>query len=135
MWELLIPTFAKLIDKVLPDPAAAAAAKLKMLELQQTGDLAELKAQADSAQDQLKIDLAEAQSNDPLQHWRGALGWVCVTAYAWNFVVLPMAAFAATLAGYAVKLPGIDGQPLYTLTTCMLGLGTMHVYQSVKTAK
>ncbi|QHQ29130.1 3TM-type holin [Xanthomonas albilineans] len=29
-------------------------------------------------QTQTDIDKAKAQSSDPLQHWRGGLGWVCV---------------------------------------------------------
>ena len=131
MWELILPTIAKLIDKVLPDPAAALAAKTHLLDLQASGSLAELKAETDKAVAQIAVDQAEAASSDPLQHWRGALGWVCAFAYFWNFVALPMATFAATAAGHPLTLPIIDGQPLYTLTGGMLGLGTMHTIQTI----
>ena len=41
MLQLLIPVIGTLIDKIIPDPQAAAQAKLRMLELQQQGALAE----------------------------------------------------------------------------------------------
>lgn len=48
----------KLIDKLLPDPKAKAEAKLKLVELQQSGDLDEVKAS-------LSAIVMEAQSKDP----------------------------------------------------------------------
>ena len=133
MWELLAPIFGKVIDKVMPDPAAASAAKLKLMELDMGGQLEQLKADSSNALAQLAVDKAEAESTDKMQHWRGALGYVCVFAYAWNFVALPMASFAAVVAGHPLQLPGIDEQPLYALTTGMLGLGAMHTIQTIKT--
>jgi len=35
---------------------------------------------------QLAVDQAEAASPDRLNHWRGALGWVCDIAIAWNLI-------------------------------------------------
>lgn len=48
----------KIIDKVIPDPAAKAAAQLELLKVQQQGSLSELNAQ-------LSGIIAEAQSSDP----------------------------------------------------------------------
>ena len=42
MWQLLLPALAGIIDKIIPDPAAAAAAKLQAVELAQRGELAAL---------------------------------------------------------------------------------------------
>ena len=42
MWNLLIPAITQVLDKVLPDPQAAAEAKLKALEMAQRGELAQL---------------------------------------------------------------------------------------------
>ena len=61
MWQSIIPIIGSVLDKVLPDPAAAAEAKLRMLELAQRGELAELTARAD-------IVRTEAAS----QHWLAA---------------------------------------------------------------
>ena len=83
---------------------------------------------------QTDIDKAEAQSTDPLQHWRGGLGWVCVAAYAYNFVVLPLFSAACVIAGLPVHLPTLDLEPLATLTLGMLGLGGLHVAERIKGA-
>jgi hypothetical protein len=51
---------SKILDKVFPDPAAAEAAKLKLLEMQQNGELAQLNADVSEAHeltDRLKADM------------------------------------------------------------------------------
>lgn len=83
---------------------------------------------------QTDIDKAEAQSADPLQHWRGGLGWVCVTAYAYTFVLEPLLKAGCAIAHYAVQLPAIDIGPLSALTLGMLGLGGLHVAERIKGA-
>jgi hypothetical protein len=81
---------------------------------------------------QTDIDKAEAQSSDPLQHWRGGLGWVCAFAYGYNFVLQPLMTAAAAISGHPVVLPSLDIGPLATLTMGMLGLGGLHVAERVK---
>ena len=84
---------------------------------------------------QTDIDKAEAQSSDPLQHWRGGLGWVCTLAYFWNFVLQPLIIAGSALAGHPVILPPLDIGPLATLTMGMLGLGGLHVVERIKGAE
>ncbi len=95
---------------------------------------AQLAAALSLIQSQTDIDKAEAQSSDPLQHWRGGLGWVCVAGYAWNFVLQPLINAGAAIAGHPVSLPGLDIGPLATLTLAMLGLGGLHVAERIKGA-
>lgn len=85
-------------------------------------------------QAQTNIDIAEAQSSDPLQHWRGGLGWVCAFAYGYNFVLQPLMVAGAAIAGHPVTLPTLDIGPLATLTLGMLGLGGLHVAERIKGA-
>jgi hypothetical protein len=77
-------------------------------------------------QGQTNIDAAEAASTDPLQHWRGGLGWVCTAAYLNNFILVPWA------TAFGVHVPAIDIAPLSALTLGMLGLGGMHVYEQTQ---
>lgn len=56
MWQLLIPALAQLFDKVIPDPQAAADAKLKAMELAQRGELAALDADMKLALGQMEIN-------------------------------------------------------------------------------
>lgn len=89
-------------------------------------DQAKIAAVLSQIQAQTNIDQAEAQSTDPLQHWRGGLGWVCVLAYLNNFVIVPYC------TAFGLHVPTIPSEDLFTLTGGMLGLGGMHVYQQVK---
>jgi Holin of 3TMs, for gene-transfer release len=81
---------------------------------------------------QTDIDKAEAQSSDPLQHWRGGLGWVCAFGYAYNFVLQPLLVAGASIFGHPVALPQLDISQLSTLTLGMLGLGGLHVAERIK---
>lgn len=109
-----------LVQRMFPDKTAQ--------EQQQiAGMLQQLTAQTD-------IDKAEAQSTDPLQHWRGGMGWVCTAAYAYNFVLQPLIMAIAALSGHPMTLPSLDIGPLSTLTLGMLGLGGLHVAERVKGA-
>lgn len=83
---------------------------------------------------QTDIDKAEAQSSDPLQHWRGGLGWVCTAAYAYNFVLEPLIVAISHIFNHPVQLPPLDIGPLATLTLGMLGLGALHVTERVQGA-
>ena len=65
-----------LITRIFPDPAQAANAKLELLKLQQSGDLAQMTAQTD-------INKVEAGSTSMfVSGWRPAIGWVCALALA-----------------------------------------------------
>ena len=71
--EGLIGPIARLIDKIIPDPQAAADAKLKMLELAQTGELAVLQAETQLAQGQIDVNKVEAASDSLFKSgWRPA---------------------------------------------------------------
>lgn len=85
-------------------------------------------------QGQMSINQAEASSTDPLQHWRGGLGWVCVMGYFWNFVGEPLTNAISASVGHPLMLPGLDIGPLSTLTLGMLGLGGLHVAERIKGA-
>jgi Holin of 3TMs, for gene-transfer release len=74
---------------------------------------------------QTSIDQTEAASADPLEHWRGGLGWVCSFSYLNNFILVPWA------TAFGLHVPALDIAPLSALTLGMLGLGGMHVYQQV----
>jgi hypothetical protein len=84
---------------------------------------------------QTNIDQAEAASADPLQHWRGGLGWVCVAGYAYQFVIEPLAAAVAVAVGHPLALPTLDMGSLMSLTAGMLGLGALHVTGQINGVK
>jgi len=108
----------KIIGMFFPDKTAEEQAKL-------SASLSLLTAQTD-------INKVEAASSDPLQHWRGGLGWVCSFSYAYNFVLQPLIVACAAIANHPVVLPSLDISALATLTFGMLGLGGLHVSERIK---
>lgn len=110
-----------LVQKIWPDKSA---------EEQQ-----QLAAVLSMVQGQMAINQAEAQSTDPLQHWRGGLGWVCTAGYAWDFVLQPLISTISLALNHPVIVKSLDISELSTLTLGMLGLGAMHVTQQIKGVK
>ena len=67
----------KILDKVLPDPQAKAAAQLELLKLQQAGEFKALEADLQLALAQTKINEIEAGSPDLFRGgWRPAAAGV-----------------------------------------------------------
>jgi len=63
MSTAVVGAIASIVDKIIPDPAAAAEAKLKLLELEQRGILTPLLEAS-------KIIVAEAQAGGIAAKWR-----------------------------------------------------------------
>lgn len=133
MWQLIIPAITQVLDKIIPDPQAAAEAKLRALELAQKGDLAALDAELRLALGQLEVNKAEATTDMFRGGWRPAVGWVCVVGLAYQFVLQPLLPWVVALFGAQVPpLPAIDNETLMVLLTGMLGLGGLRTIERVK---
>lgn len=134
MWPVLIPAITSILDKLIPDPAQAAEAKLRALELVQRGDLAELDAELKLALGQLEVNKVEAASTDLFRGgWRPAAGWMCVAGLAYQFLAQPLLPWLVALTGHQVPtLPPIDGEALMALLLGMLGLGGLRTIERVR---
>lgn len=131
-WSLAIPLIGKVLDRVLPDKAAAEASKLKLMELLQTGALAELNAELQIVTGQLKINEVEAANPSIfVSGWRPAVGWCCAAGMASQFVVGPFVEWASTLAGHPVPWPMLDTGPMMTMLGGLLGLGGLRTYEKI----
>lgn len=108
---------SQLIDRFIPDKAAAQAAKDQLAASQSSAEFQLMAAQ-------IQVDNSEAQSTDPLQHWRGALGWVCTSAFGYHYVLFPIVA----RLGYFTD---VDTSTMYPLLLGMLGLAGAHVTERV----
>jgi hypothetical protein len=115
-----------LINKIFPDPAQASEAKLKLLELQQNGELAIMTAQTD-------INKTEAASSSVfVSGWRPAIGWVCALALAYQYLVRPLGGTIASFLGMTIPpLPGLDDN-LWQLMMGMLGMGGLRTFEKVQ---
>ena len=122
-----------IIERVIPDPQAAAAAKIKMFELVQSGDLKELEANLQIALAQVATNNAEAMSGDGFaRRWRPFIGWTCGAAFAYNFVLLPLMVFVTTVIfGVDPKLlpTSLDLAAMLPVLFGMLGLSGMRSFE------
>lgn len=117
-----IPLIGTVLDRVIPDPAAAAEAKLKVLELAQKGELG-----------QLDINKVEAASTSLfVAGWRPFIGWVCGAAFAYKFILAPFIVMLLEMFGVQVALPVLEFAEVLPILLGMLGLGTLRTVEKVK---
>lgn len=135
MWPALIPILGNLLDKVLPDPAVAAEAKLKAMELAQSGELAQLDAQTRLALAQIEVNKEEAKSESLFKSgWRPAAGWACVGGLTYQILVRPILGWVAqNLWGWSLP-PSLEMDTLGTLLFGLLGLGAYRTAEKIKGA-
>lgn len=123
----------KVLDKVIPDPAAKAQAQLELLKLQQEGMFKELEADLERSKQQTDTNLEEAKSrNIFVAGWRPFIGWVCGSGFAIQFVVSPLCEWGSALAGHPIQFPQLDLSEMMPLLAGMLGLGTLRTYEKTK---
>jgi len=133
MWQALIPIFGNMVDKIIPDPAQAADAKLKAMEMAQRGELAVMDAEMKLAAAQTEVNKVEAGTDLFRGGWRPAVGWVCVLGLGYQLVLRPVLPWLVRVAGGEVPdLPSIDTDTLMVLLTGMLGLGGLRTFEKVK---
>lgn len=128
-----LPLIGTILDKIIPDPKAAADAKLKALELAQTGELAQLDAEVKLALGQMEVNKAEATTDLFRGGWRPAVGWLCASGLGYQFLIQPLLPWIVTACGgHVPPLPSIDNDALMVLLTGMLGLGGMRTVERIK---
>ena len=129
----LFDLISKSLDKIFPDQNAANAAKLEMFKLQQAGAFKELEQQFELSKKQIDVNIEEAKSSSIfVAGWRPAIGWVCVLAYSFNYLILPLANFAAHAYGLTADIVALDTGELTTLLFGMLGIGGLRTYEKIK---
>ena len=129
----LIPLIGDVLDKVLPDATAAADAKLRMVELVQKGELAQLDAETRLAAGQLAVNQEEAKHTGAfVSGARPFIMWVCGAGCAWNWVGLPIAKVSLALAGITLSVTPADLSEMMPLLLGMLGLGSLRTVEKIK---
>jgi hypothetical protein len=124
--SVLLDIGGKVIDRIWPDPAQAAAAKFELFKLQQSGDLAQMAGQ-------MQINQEEAKSSSLLvSGWRPFIGWVCGVACAWNWLLLGVVKVVAEFFGHSITLSPADVTEMMPILMGMLGLGAYRTVEKIK---
>lgn len=129
----LVPFLGNVLDRLFPDPATAAEAKIKVMEMAQRGELAQLDADLKMATGQIEVNRVEAAHQSLfVAGWRPAIGWVCGAAFAFKFVVGPSAVVVMAMLGQPIDLPEFDFTEMSTILLGMLGLGGLRTVEKIK---
>ena len=130
---ILLGIGSKVIDKIWPDPVHRDAAKLELLKLQQSGELAQLTADTNLMIEQIKVNQSEAQNTSVfVSGWRPAIGWVCGLACGWNWIGLPVAKLALEIYGHPINLAPADLTEMLPVLMGMLGLGGLRTIEKLQ---
>jgi len=129
----LIPLLGNLMDRLFPDPKTAADAKLEVMKLAQSGELAQLNADLQLATGQIEVNKVEAANGSLfVAGWRPAIGWICGAAFAFKFIGGPAAFVLSQWLGHPITLPVFDFTEMSTILLGMLGLGGLRTVEKVK---
>lgn len=129
--DALIAPFTRLIDKIIPDPAARAQAKLELLKMQGTQDMDMLNAQ-------MAAIIAEAKSPDPwTSRARPSFLYIMYVIILWSIPMGIIAAFSpdkatAIAAGMNSYLRGIPDAMWSLFGTGYLGYTAARQWGKVK---
>lgn len=115
-----------LADDLFTSDEERQAAKLKIMELHAAGGLA-----------QLQVNMKEAEHKSLfVAGWRPAVGWICVTALGWTYILYPMftaiVSYIAIAQGVEVDFSGVPQADMGTMMPVlmgMLGLGAMRTWE------
>jgi len=129
-WGAVINSVFGIIDKIIPDPQAKAAAQLQVLKLQQEGELKQLDNALQLSLAQISTNNIEAASNSLFKSgWRPFIGWVCGGGLVYQYLLRPL------FIGLGFSMfPSLEIDTLMTLLFGMLGLGTLRTVEKVKGA-
>ena len=122
-----IDLVSKIIDRVIPDRAAADKAKAELLVMQTKGEL-------DQLTGQLEINKVEAGSQSTfVAGWRPFIGWICGCALAYAALLEPVMRFTAeVMFGYKGAFPVINTDITLQVLLGILGLGAYRTYERVQ---
>jgi hypothetical protein len=122
----LLPMLGEVLDRVIPDKAEAAKARLEM-----EGKLLEAAtAQATQQTDINKIEAAH--SSLFVSGWRPFIGWVCGAGLAWAFVVAPFASWLLVALEIKQTPPQLQIDYLLEMVVALLGLGGLRTFEKLK---
>jgi Holin of 3TMs, for gene-transfer release len=134
IWETLAAPLIAIVNKVVPDEAAKAAAIAQLNLMLAEGKLDEELTQLQAVTtNQSAINQVEAASpNLFVSGWRPAVGWICALALALSLIIGPFFGWLTTLLGHSTPFPTLDSNLLMALLFPLLGLGAYRTAEKIK---
>jgi hypothetical protein len=137
IWDTIAAPLIAIVNKVIPDRAAAAAATAQLQAMMAQGqldqELEQLKAVTSAQSDINKVEAANASVF--VSGWRPMIGWVCAAALTCQYIARPLLLWGYGVVGHpAPTLPGLDDN-LWQLMFGMLGMGALRSFDKFKGSK
>ena len=98
------------------------------VKMAQAFQILQLQASADAGQ----VAVNQASSTAGGTTFRDGAGWVCVAGMAVT-VLKPLIEWVSAMLGHPLVLPSVDTTTTGTMLAGLLGLGAMHMNESIKT--
>jgi hypothetical protein len=64
--------------------------------------------------------------------WRPTIGWICVLALTWAFIVQPVAVWVVATFGLGVAVPAVVTDHLLELVLAMLGIAGLRTFEKTQ---
>ena len=129
----LLDTGLQLVDKFIETPEEKNTARMKLMELADKGDARALEAEVQILLGQIEVNKIEAQSGSIWKSgWRPAVGWVCASAFFYNYVGQPFLTFLLLVARPefdVTVLPVVEMAAMMPVLVGMLGLGAYRSFE------
>ena len=114
------------INRIWPDASEAEKSKLTLA-------LAQLNAELELSKAQTTVNVAEASNSSILvSGWRPAVGWCCVTALAYQYIIYPLLLWMMVFNPDLIPPKPIVSDILMELLFGMLGMGTLRSWEKIK---
>jgi hypothetical protein len=116
---------ADIINRLIPDPAAKAAAELELLKMAKDGELK-------TVLSQLAINAKEAEHASVfVSGWRPAVGWVCGFGLAYQTIFHNILEWISVVKGWPVP-PAPDTETLIYILGALLGVAGLRTAEKIK---
>ena len=105
---------------------------------QQKADLEKelVKALVDVDKEQAKINREDAKATGKLSWiqrlWRPTLAWICVMAFGFQFLVIPITTWYGAITSNPINLPTLPSEVLMTTLFALLGLTGARSFEKLK---
>jgi hypothetical protein len=117
--DLLVDPVSKILDKVVAD---------KDLKEQLAHDIATMaqRHHHELMTAQIEVNKQEAKGNWFQSSWRPATGWICVSGFAINFLISPLA------VPFGIEIPQADTTVMLPVLLGMLGIGGFRTFEKTQ---
>ena len=118
----LVTGVASAIDRFVETGEEKKAAEALMMKIQQEPD-----------KWQAEINKIEAGHRSMfVAGWRPGVGWICVLALFWGWILRPVVETVMATTGHQIILPAIQTNEAISLVMALLGMGALRTYEKQK---